>query len=44
MEKFNVNQSKVSDVKFSMLDAGLVFGDDDIVADRPYSATLKCSS
>lgn len=31
-----------SNVKLSLLGVGLVFGDDDILTNRPYKASLKC--
>ena len=37
-------QSRFAELKFSILGTGLVFGDDDILASRPYQATLKCLS
>ena len=29
-------------VKLSLLGVGLVFGDDDVLSNRPYKASLKC--
>ncbi len=31
-----------SNVKLSLMGPGLVFGDDDILTNRPYKASLKC--
>jgi CRP-like cAMP-binding protein len=31
-----------SNIKLSLLGVGLVFGDDDILTNRPYKASLKC--
>ena len=33
-----------ADARLSLLGPGLVFGDDDIITNRPYKATLKCFS
>lgn len=41
LKKLDANVAN-KNVKLSLLGVGLVFGDDDILTNRPYKATLKC--
>lgn len=40
----NKTSSKNENLRLSILGSGSVFGDDDILANRPYKATLMCYS
>lgn len=34
--------AKLKQIKLSLVGVGHVFGDDDVIADRPFKATLTC--